>query len=204
MAAPAICPHCRRKYRIEKTDRDRRMKCRRCGQFFTFLAIAEPSEVEDDDAPKPRRRTDLPGWALLVGFAALAAGLWFGGSLLVGGGGDPPDRLHAALAAEYDAILGIIADVETVGDAEAAKLDLTARANEINRLLADPRPFGRSKKSVGAVVWREHGDGLVAKLDRLRDAKREKFDLQGVGGVISRALAELPQTEPDLRTALGQ
>ena len=182
MAASKICPHCGRKYRIEKTDRDRRLKCRYCGEFFTFEAIAEPSDLEDAPPPKPRRRTDLPGWVLLAGCATLAAAVWFGGPLLSGlGRGGPSDRFYAALAAEYDAITEAVEDADSVEAAGDAKLPLAARVNEVNRLLADPRPFGRSKKSVGAAVWREHEAGLVAKLDRLREAKREKFDLQGVG-----------------------
>ena len=205
MAASKICPHCGRKYRIEKTDRDRRLKCRYCGEFFTFEAVEEPSDVEDAPPPKPRRRSDLPGWVLLLGAAGIAAALWFGGPLLSGGGGgEPSERFYDALAAEYDAITEAVEGADSVEAAEEAKLPLAARVNEVNRLLADPRPFGRPRKSVGAAVWREHEDGLIAKLERLREAKQEKFDLQGVGNVLSRALTELPQTTPDLRKALGQ
>ena len=88
--------------------------------------------------------------------------------------------------------------------AEAARPDLVARVAEVNRLLADPRPFGRTRRAVGAALLREYGEAFAARTDRLRDAKADAFERQGVGGAVSRSLTGLPQSLPDLKRALGR
>ena len=115
---------------------------------------------------------------------------------------EPHDRLHAALADEYDALAGIVRGLETPEDAAEAKPELTAHAAEVNRLLADPRPFGRGRKAVSAALMRSHEGSLERRLERLRDAKSAAFERQGVGRVVSAALRDVPQSIHHLNQAL--
>ena len=205
MPAPVLCPHCRKKYRIDKTDVDRRLKCRNCGEFFQFHAIEEPSDIEDaPPAPRKRGPGGLPGWVVILVLVGVPAAAWYGFSLLGGSGGRPQDRLFDALAEEYDAIIELVRGADSVEAAEEAQLRITGHVGEVNRLLSDPRPFGRSRAVVGAALLRDHGGGMQGRLDRLRDAKKEKFALQGVGRYISGSMGQLPQTRMALEERLKE
>ena len=207
MPAALRCPHCKKAYRIEKASEDRTFKCRKCGGTIEFAA--RPDDPALDLKPPPPKRawwklSELPGWAA-AGIAAAVVGLLaYAAYAGTGGSGEPHDRLFDALADEYDAITGVVEDLDSAEDAEAARIELVGRVTEVNRLLADPRPFGRTRRAVGAALLREYGEAFAARTDRLRDAKADAFERQGVGGAVSRSLTGLPQSLPDLKRALGR
>ena len=203
MPAALRCPHCGKAYRIEKSIDDRTFKCRKCGGIIEFRG--RPDEPEPEPEAPPKRRwnfRELPGWAAVGLIGAVVGGVAYLAYAGVRGPGEPHDQLYEALDDRYAEITALVSGVDSAEDAAEARRELVALTAEINRLLADPRPFGRSKKPVGAAAWKNHGPALTARLERLRDVKTQKFDLQGVGGAISSGLRELPQTEPDLRRRL--
>ena len=204
MPAAIRCPHCKNAYHIDNSAEDRTFKCRACGKRFEFRGRPD-KEPEVREKPKPKWRanlSELPGWAVAGLSAAILAGLWFLATLGMGQLGEPHDRLYHALGAEYSALADIVADLETTEDVAAARPEIQAHMREIDRLLADPRPFGRSKTVVGAAFLREYEGAMAIRLEELRDAKSEVFEIQGVGGEVSALLRPIPQTEPQLARAL--
>ena len=204
MPAAFRCPHCKQKFQIDKSEEDRTFKCRMCGGMVEFRGRPD----SDDDLPKlePTKKRfnlqELPGWATALMAAAVLGVLVYLVMLGTGQVGEPHDRLYAALADRYDALTDLVNGLDTPEAAQAAAPEMREHVAEVNRLLADPRPFGRGKKSVGAAFLREYEGAMKSRLEALRDAKGRAFKIQGVGSVVSNALRDLPNSSFDLERKL--
>ena len=207
MAAVVRCPRCSRGYRLEKTDENRVLRCRRCNGEIRFAALAGGGDAPAKRRPKggARGRAAELTWAavgLRVGavLAGLAALTWF----LLRGPDGPPDRLFAALDAELTAITEAVAGIETLRDSEAARPDLNARVAAFNRLLDDPHPYGAPREEVGPAVWEKYGPRLTGRLIHLRREKSRVFRIRGAGRAVSATLSQLPQADSLLRKRLTE
>ncbi len=203
MPAALRCPGCKKAFLIEKSEEDRTLKCRVCGEIVEFRGRPDGDRKLPKIEPKKKRFDfkELPGWAAGLLTAGVLGVLACLASLGMQQLHEPHDRLHAALKEEYDALADLVEGLHVAEEATAAEPQMAAHVAEIRRLLADPRPFGRGRKAVGAALLRQHAGSLEGRMKGLRDAKSDAFDRQGVSSIVSKALRDVPASIHDLETA---